>query len=84
MRLMMNENAGNTVDFVSKAVKLKDDLKNNSFAGMLISQIARKHMIYSDRIDYKQLDKLVSSGIFSPKGKKSLLLEQGSGKKKKN
>lgn len=84
MRLMMNENAGNTVDFVSKAVKLKDDLKNNSFAGMLISQIARKHMIYSDRIDYKQLDKLVSSAIFSTKGKKSLLLEQGSGKKKKN
>lgn len=81
MQLMMEENTGDTSTFITKAIQLKKQFTDNHFGIMLIAQIARKHIIYSDNIDYKQIDKLVSNGIFSPTGKKNLLLEQGVKKK---
>lgn len=75
---MMEENVGNTEEFVSKAISLHDDLEKNPYAKMLIAKIARKHILYSSYINHRQIDRLISGNIISPKGKKMLIAEQGS------
>ena len=45
--LMLEENAGNTSEFVQNAISLRNELKDSLFSVMLISQIARKHIIYN-------------------------------------
>lgn len=82
MQLMMEENAGNTDEFISRAISLRKELDKNAYAKTLISQIAKVHIIYSSRIDHRQIDRLISGKIIAPQGKKTLLLEQG--KKAKN
>lgn len=77
LRLMMEENTGNTSEFVSKAVFLRKQLDNSPYAKMLIAQIARKHIIYTSNIDHRQIDKLLSGNVISPNNKANLLLEQG-------
>lgn len=78
MQLMMEENVGNTPDFVSRAITLSDELSKVPYAKALIAQIARKHILYTPSIDHREIDRLVSGHIISPKGKKTLIVEQGS------
>ena len=75
--LMMEENVGNTPNFVSKAIALHEEFDKLPYAQMLISQIARKHIIYTANIDGRQIDRLLSGKILSAKNKAALLLEQG-------
>lgn len=82
MCLMMEENVGNTQEFVSRAISLREDLGNIPYARMLISRIARKHIIYTANIDHRQIDRIISGNILSGSSKPSLLLDQG--KKPKN
>lgn len=77
LELMMEENAGNSELFVSKTIELRKEFENNSYASALVSQIARKHIIYHPNIDHKLIDKLISGKIFSEKSKSLLLLEKG-------
>lgn len=81
MQLMMEENTGNTSEFISRAIALKEEKENNSYAKMLIAQIARKHIVYTPSIDYRQIDRLVSKKVISEQGKKPLLIEQGTKKR---
>ena len=76
-QLMMEENTGNTAEFVAKAVSLRKQLDNNPYAKMLVAQIARKHIIYTSNIDHRQIDKLLSGNVLSANNKAVLLLEQG-------
>jgi len=75
--LMAEENTGNTSTFVSKAIALRTELESNSYAKMLIAQIARKHIIYTANIDHRQIDKLLSGKVIAAESKPILLLEQG-------
>jgi hypothetical protein len=77
MLLMMEENSGDTPEFVSRAIKLCKELDGCSFAKMLIAQVARKHIIYTTNINYRQIDRLLSGKVISSDSKKGLLLEQG-------
>lgn len=81
MLLMMEENSGNTTEFVSRAINLRKELDSCSFARTLIAQIARKHIIYTAKIDYKQIDRLLSGKVISSDSKTRLLLEQGKNSK---
>lgn len=78
MQLMMEENAGNTPEFISCAIALREELSAVPYAKTLIAQIARKHILYTPNIDYREIDKLVSGHIITPKGKKTFIIEQGS------
>ena len=80
-RLMMIENTGNTENFVREALAMYKDFGSMPFIRYLIRHIARKHIIHTAEIDNRQIDKLVSGGLFESKGKRRLLLEQN---KKKN
>ena len=75
-RLMMIENTGNTEDFVREALAMYKDFGSMPFIRYLIRHIARKHIIHTAEIDNRQIDKLVSGGLFESKGKRRLLLEQ--------
>ncbi len=77
MQLMMQENVGNTEEFVNKAVSLWSDLVESPYAKTLIAKIAWKHLVYNADIDHRQIDKLVSGRILSEKGKKRAFFEQG-------
>lgn len=79
--LMLEENAGNTSEFVQKAISLRNELKDSLFSVMLISQIARKHIIYNGNIDHREINKLLSGHVLSANNKPSLLLSKGSGNK---
>lgn len=81
MQLMMEENVGNSPEFVSKAILLRKQLENDPYAIMLIAQIARKHIIYTENLDYRQIDKLLSGKVISPESKKTLLIEQSKNSK---
>ena len=82
MQLLMEENTGNTEEFISRSILLRKELDKNAYARTLIAQIARVHIIYSSRIDHRQINRLISGKVIAPQGKKTLLLEQG--KKAKN
>ena len=77
MLLMMEENIGNTQEFVTKAISLRKDLGKDYYARTLISQIARKHILYKERVDHRQIDRLISGKVISTDNKTQLLLEQG-------
>lgn len=79
LQLMMEENTGNTQKFVSKAIDLRRELEGTPYAKMLIAQIARKHIIYTSNIDYREIDKLLSGKVLSATTKPALLLSKGSG-----
>ena len=76
MQLMMEENTGDTDEFVTKVLDFRDKYDSQHFVKMVAAQIARKHIIYNPDIDYRQVDKLVSAKVLSPQSKKSLLIEQ--------
>lgn len=77
MELMMEENVGNTDVFVEKAIALSKEMERKPYAQMLISQIARKHIVYTSSVDHRQIDKLLSGKVLSEKSKPSLLLSRG-------
>lgn len=77
--LMLEENTGNTSEFVQRAIALRRDLAKSPFSVMLISQIARKHIIYNGNIDHREVDRLLSGNVLSAENKPSLLLSQGTG-----
>ena len=77
MQLLMEENTGNTQEFVNKAIQLREELDSSPYARLLIALIARKHIIYTGSIDYRQIAKLQSGGVLSKRSKSSLLLEKG-------
>jgi len=81
MLLMMEENIGNTSEFVSRAITLRKELDSCPFARKLIAQIARKHIIYTANINHKQIDRLLSGKVISSDSKTRLLLEQGKNSK---
>lgn len=81
MLLMMEENVGNTPEFVSRAITVRKELDSCSYARTLIAQIARKHIIYTAKIDYRQIDRLLSGKVISSDSKTMLLLEQGKNSK---
>ena len=76
--LMMEENTGNTSEFVARAISLRGQLDNSPYAKMLIAQIARKHLIYTSSVDHREIDRLISGKVLSSQSKASLLLGQGS------
>ncbi len=78
MQLMMEENVGNTAEFISRAIALWEDSSKAPYVRALIAKIARKHILYSPNIDHRQIDRLLSSHIVTAKGKKTLIIEQGS------
>lgn len=77
LQLMMEENAGNTPEFVQRAIRLREEL-DDVFARILIAQIARKHIIYNANIDHREIDRLLSKRVLSPDSKRNLLLSKGS------
>lgn len=74
-KLIMVENTGNTPAFVKDALSLNQQYNKNPFIRSLISQIARKHIIFMSKIDNKQINKLVSGKILSVKNSKGLLIQ---------
>ena len=76
---MMEENAGNTQEFVSKAIALRKELDAIPYAKILIAQIARKHIIYTSSIDHREIDKLLSGKVLAATTKPALLLSKGTG-----
>lgn len=76
MKLMFEENLGKNSNFVSSAIELFRKYKSDPFIQMLISQIARKHIIYNFDVDHNQIERLISGGVLSNKSKPFLLLEQ--------
>jgi len=76
LNLMMEENAGNSQAFVNKSISKFNDVKEDAFIKILIGIIARKHIIFTKDFDYTLVDKLVSSGVLSSAGKKSLLFKK--------
>lgn len=79
LKLMMEENVGDTPVFVQKAISSCEDLKDNLYARMLIAQIARKHIIYTGSISHREVDKLLSGKVLSAESKPKLLLSKGTG-----
>ena len=76
MRLMMEENTGDTSEFVSSAISIRKELNGSPYAKILIAQIAKKHIIYTKNIDHRQVNRLISSGVVSSDSKTVLLLEK--------
>ena len=81
LRLMMEENVGNTAEFVQRAIALRKEVHDDHYARMLVAQIARKHIIYSGNIDHREVNKLLSGGVLATETKPSLLLAKGTGNK---
>lgn len=74
--LMMFDNAGDSTAFVTKAVEMRQVVKENKFTCSLIAKVAAKHIIYTPSIAHSQIDRLVSGQVVSPGSKKAVLLEQ--------
>jgi hypothetical protein len=77
MKLMMEENVGNTDVFIDRAIDAMESFDGNPYARMIVSQIARKHLIHTTNVDHRQIDKLISGKVLSSKSKSQLLLSQG-------
>ena len=77
LQLMMEENVGNTSEFVSRAVRLRKEIERIPYAQILVARIARKHIMYTGSIDHRQIDVLLSENVLSKKGKPSLLIGKG-------
>ena len=65
LRLMMQENVGDTSVFVQNAIALQREIGNDPYAKMLIGRIAYKHIIYQENIDSREISRLISGNIFS-------------------
>ena len=76
LELMMEENTGMSSEFVSRAIALCEDLDSVPYAKILIMYIVRKHVINNEDMDHKDIDRLVSGKVISPKEKAGLLHEQ--------
>ena len=74
--LIMQENAGNSAAFITKAVDLRKEYENVPFIKYLIGRIAHKHIIYISGIDQRLTEKLVSGKVLSPGSKKAALVGQ--------
>lgn len=81
MQLMMEENVGNTPEFVKRAIILRKELDKCLYARILIAQIVRKHIIYTN-VNHKEIDKLISGNVISSDSKTMFILKKG--KKSKN
>ena len=68
-----------TSEFVQRAITLRKELLESPFAKMLVSQIARKHIIYNGNIDHREIDKLLSGDVLAAESKPTLLLSKGTG-----
>lgn len=79
LQLMMEENTGDTAEFVSRAIALHKELDNVPYAKVLIAQIARKHIIYTASMDHREIDKLLGGKVLSAASKPNLLLSKGTG-----
>lgn len=77
LKLMMEENVGNTDAFISSAIDLRKDFEKNQYARTLIAQIARKHIMYHQSVDYRTINRLISGKVLSEKSKPILLLKRG-------
>lgn len=75
-RLMMEENLGETERFSTEAIRLRKELSSNYYACLLISQIVRKHLLFKTNVNYKIIDKLISSNLLSEKSRQSMLLSK--------
>ena len=74
--LMLQENAGSSQAFVSKAIDLNKEYSRNPFIHQLIARIAQKHLIYTPRIGQRITEQLVSGGVLSAKNQKTALISQ--------
>ena len=61
---------------MSRAIALCEDLDSVPYAKILIMYIVRKHVINNEDMDHKDIDRLVSGKVISPKEKAGLLHEQ--------
>ena len=77
MCLMMQENVGNTAQFVQSAIALIKEIGGNPYARMLISRIAYKHIMYQENIDSREINRLISGKVLNEHARTSLLLGRG-------
>lgn len=75
-KLMVSENSGNTSAFISEAISMRKEFEDNPYVSMIISQIARKHILYTSNIDHREIDKLISGNVLSPSSKPALLFSK--------
>ena len=78
LRLMMQENVGDTSVFVQNAIALQREIGNDPYAKMLIGRIAYKHIIYQENIDSREISRLISGNILNDRSKTTLLLSKES------
>ncbi len=74
MKLMMIENTRQTKSFIDSALKTFNDNQGNYFMHKIIALIARKHILFTAKVDYTQISRLVSGKIFSETNKKQFLI----------
>lgn len=74
MCLMMQENVGNTTEFVQDAIALMKEIGSNPYARMMIGRIAYKHIVYQDNIDSREINKLISGKVLNERSKVTMLL----------
>ena len=79
LRLMMQENAGDTAAFVQNAIALQKEIGTDPYAKMLISRIAYKHIIYQENVDSRAISRLISGNVLNDRSKPALLLTKGDG-----
>ena len=77
MCLMMQENVGDTAQFVQSAIALIKEIGGNPYARMLISRIAYKHIMYQENIDSREINRLISGKVLNEHARTSLLLGRG-------
>lgn len=79
LRLMMQENTGDTAAFVQDAIALQKEIGADPYAKMLIGRIAYKHIIYQENIDSRAISRLISGNVLNERSKPTLLLSKGTG-----
>lgn len=79
LRLMMQENTGDTAAFVQDAIALQKEIGADPYAKMLIARIAYKHIIYQENIDSRAISRLISGNVLNERSKPTLLLSKGTG-----
>ena len=74
---MMQENVGDTAQFVQSAIALIKEIGGNPYARMLISRIAYKHIMYQENVDSREINRLISGKVLNEHARTSLLLGRG-------
>ena len=77
MLLMMQENTGNTPQFVQNAIILRNEIGDNPYARMLISQIAYKHIMSQENVDSREISRLISGKVLNEHARRAYLLDKG-------